>query len=169
MLTALDTPLHTNVTVYNPKIDETSTRAQEISDDNQEKSRYSTRRNINDYNDYKTGKFPPSPVIVSYTDDANLDKLDYRLSVDCAMAVEAGITSSEDPIWTVWTVFNSKTSNVKTHKSKTGFFPVKPQPRSDSGSKYYLDFLLDLKSDLEINHIFRHSDLDVFYKIFQII
>ena len=122
-MTALDTPLHTNVTVYNPKIDETSTRAQEISDDNQEKSRYSTRRNKNDYNDYKIGKFPRSPVIVSYTDDANLDKLDYRLSVDCAMTVEAGITSSEDPIWTVWTVL--RLQMLKLINQKLDFFQLK--------------------------------------------
>ena len=40
------------------------------------------------------------------------------------------------------------------HKSETGFLPVIPQPPSDSVCKCYLDFLLDLKSYLEINHIF---------------
>ena len=41
------------------------------------------------------------------------------------------------------------------------------QSPSDSGCKYYMDFLLDLL--LEINRIFCHSDQDVFYKTFQII
>ena len=35
--------------------------------------------------------------------------------------------------------------------------------------KYYLDFSLDLKNDLKINHIFCHSGQDLFYKIPQII
>ena len=64
---------------------------------------------------------------------------------------------------------NSKTSNVKTYKSETGLLLIIPQPPSDSVCKYYLDFLLDLKSDLEINHIFCYIDQDVFYKISQII
>ena len=61
---------------------------------------------------------------------------------------------------------NSKTSNVKTYESETVFFPIIPQPPSDSIGKYYLDILLDLKSDLEINHIFCHSDQDVSPKLF---
>ena len=55
------------------------------------------------------------------------------------------------------------------YKSETGFLPVIPQLPSDSICKYYLDFLLHLKSDLEINHIFCRSDQEVFYKISQII
>ena len=81
------------------------------------------------------------------------------------MAIGASITSSEEPSYPPlgsWTVFNSKTANVKMYKSETGFLPVIPRRPSDSVCKYYLDFLLDLKSDLEINHIFCHSDQDVF-------
>ena len=63
----------------------------------------------------------------------------------------------------------ARLQNVKTYKSENRFLPVIPQPPSDSVCKYYLNFLLDLKSDLEINHIFRHSDQDAFYKISQII
>ena len=68
-----------------------------------------------------------------------------------------------------WTVFNSKTLHVKTYKSKTGLFPVIPKPSSNSVCKSYFDFLLDLKSDLEINQTFWHSDQDVLYTISQII
>ena len=88
------------------------------------------------------------------------------------MTIGASITCSADlsyPPLGSWTVFNSKASNAKIHKSETGFFPVNLQPPSDDVYKFYQDFLLDLKSDLEINHIFCHSDQDVFYKISQII
>ena len=37
------------------------------------------------------------------------------------------------------------------YKSETGFFLVISQPSSDSVSKYYSNFLLDLKSNLEID------------------
>ena len=96
-LTGLDTTHHTNATVYNSKNEQTSTITQEIIDDDQEESRPSTIRNINDYNDYKTGKPSPPPVIGSYTDKTNRDQLDYRLSVDCTMVIGANITNSEGP------------------------------------------------------------------------
>ena len=116
----------------------------------------------------------PPPVIGSYADNANHDQLDYklRLSVDCAMAIGASITSLKEPSYPPldsWTVFNSKTSNVEVYKSENGFFAVISQPPSNSVYKYCLDFLLKLKSDLEVNPILCLSDQDVFYKIFQII
>ena len=88
------------------------------------------------------------------------------------MAIGASITSSEElsyPPLGSWTLFNYRTPNVKMYKSESGFLPVIPQPPSNSVCKYYLDFLLDRKSELEINHIFCHTDQDVFYKISQII
>ena len=94
-LNGLDTTHHTNATVYNPQNEETSTITLEIIVDDQEESHPSTIRNINDYNDYKIGKLSPPQVIRSYTDNTNRDQLDYRLSVDCAIAIGASITSSE--------------------------------------------------------------------------
>ena len=158
-----------------PKNEEISTLTQEIIHHEQEESHPSTRRNINDYNDYRLNDYKkpsPPPVIGSYTDNTNRNLLDYRLSVDCTMAIGASITSLEEtscPPLDSWAVFKSNTSYVKVYKSETGFFLVIFQPPSDSVCKCYLDFLLDLKSDLEIDHIFFHSDQDVFYKISQII
>ena len=43
---------------------------------------------MNDYNDYKIGKSPPPPVIGSYTDNTNLDQLNYRIKADCAVAIQ---------------------------------------------------------------------------------
>ena len=67
-----------------------------MTNDDLEQSRSSTRRNINDYNDYKIIKPSTTPVIGSYTDYTNRDQLDYRQSVDCAMAIGASITTSEE-------------------------------------------------------------------------
>ena len=147
-----------------------STLTQEIIHHEQEENHSSTRKNISDYNDYRLNDYKnPSlpPVIGSYTDNTNRNLLDYRLSVDCAMAIGASITSLEEPSrppLDSWTVFKSNTSYIKVYKSETRFFLVIFQPPSDSACKCYLYFLLDLKSDLEIDHIFFHSDQDVFYK-----
>ena len=154
-----------------PKSEEMSTLTQEIIHHEQEESHPSTRRNISDYNDYRLNDYKkpsPPPVTGSYTDNTNRNLLDYRLSVDWAMAIGASITSLEEPSCPPldsWTVFKSNTSYVKVYKSEIRFFLVIFQPPSDSACKCYLYFLLDLKSELEIDHIFFHSDQDVFYKI----
>ena len=108
----------------------------------------------------KIGKPSPPLVTRNYTDNTNRNQLDYRLNVDYAKIIGISITSLEElfyPPLDSRTAFNSKTSNVEAYKSETGFFPGISQPPSNSVCKYYLDFLLDLKSDLEINHIFCHS------------
>ena len=38
----------------------------------------------------------------------------------------------------------------------------------DNVYKYYLDILLDMKNDQNLNYIFCNSDQDVFYKLSQI-
>ena len=76
------------------------------------------------------------------------------------MGIGASINILEEPSYPrlgSQTVYNSKTSNVKTRKSETGFFLAITQPPSNSACKYYLEFLLDPTGDLEINHIFFHS------------
>ena len=123
ILTRLDSTQHTNATVYNTKNEETSTITQEIIDDGQEQSHPSTRRNINDYKDYKIGKPSPPLIMGSYTYNTNCAHLDYRISFGFAMTVGASITSSEEssyPPLGSWTVFNSKISNLKAYKLDIG-------------------------------------------------
>ena len=119
-LTGLDTTHHTNATVYVPK-------NEEIIDDDHEQSRPSTRRNINDYNDYKIGKPSPPLILRSYTDNTNWDQLDYRISVDCAMATGASITSSEEPSYPPlgsWTVLIARLQMLKRMNQKLDFFQL---------------------------------------------
>ena len=60
-------------------------------------------------------------------------------------------------------------TDKRTIQSDLDYFPVIPYPPNESVLKYYLDFLIDLKNDLEIDNRFCYSDQDVFYKISQII
>ena len=69
------------------------------------------------------------------------------------MAIGVSITCLEEPSYSAldsWAVINSSTLNVKPCKSETVFFPIIYQLPSDSVCKYYLDLLLDLKSNLHI-------------------
>lgn len=68
-----------------------------------------------------------------------------------------------------WTIFNSMVTKTHTEKSVLDFFPIIPYPPKESILKDYLDFLLDLKKDLDVEFIFCHSDQDVFYKMSQIV
>ena len=99
----------------------------------------------------KIGKSSTPPVTESYTDNTYHDQLDYGLSVDCAIGTS--ITCLEEPSYPgldSWAVINCNTLNVKPIKSVTVFFPIISQLPSDSVCKYYLAFLLDLKSNLHI-------------------
>ena len=60
--------------------------------------------------------------------------------------------------------FNSAYCKAANHttQSDLDYFPVTPYPPNESVLKDYLDFLLDLRSDLEIDKIFCHSNQDVF-------
>ena len=76
-LTSLAKAHHTNATVYNPKNEEIAKITQKIIGDDIKESNTLTRRNINNYEDYKIGKPSPPPVIESYTDNTDSDQLDY--------------------------------------------------------------------------------------------
>ena len=77
----------------------------------------------------------------------------------------------EMPSLGLWSVFNSTVTakrTIQTIQSDLNYFPLIPYAPNESVLKDYLDFLIDLKSDLEIDNIFCYSDQDVFYKISQI-
>ena len=74
----------------------------------------------------------------------------------------------EMPSFGSQTVFNSVVTNKRTIQSDLDYFPVIPYPPNEFVLKDYLDFFIDLKSDVEIDNIFFHSDQDVLLKISQI-
>ena len=60
-----------------------------------------------------------------------------------------------------WTVFNKAVTNKETKKSLLEYLPVTPEPPEYHICKNFLDTLLDLMKELEINHIFAHADEQV--------
>ena len=52
-------------------------------------------------------------------------------------------------------------TDKRTIQSDLDYFPVIPYPPNESVLKDYLDFLIDLKNDLEIDNRFCYSDQDI--------
>ena len=72
-----------------------------------------------------------------------------------------------DPVGS-WTAFMKDTSVVKTSKCLLEYLPVVPLPPKDNVIKWYLDMILQMAEDLEIEHIFVHADEAVISKIYMI-
>ena len=87
--------------------------------------------------------------------DVHRDLLDKCLQIDCAMSVVATLTFKEGsppyPLIGSWRVFNTDITYVATYWSETGFLSVIRQPPKDNVCKYYLDFLLDMKNNQNLN------------------
>ena len=93
---------------------------------------------------------PPSLTEKNY--DFEKDWLDERLDLDLAwyMAANQGNDDEREmPPFGSWTVFNSMVANKRIIQSDLDYFPVIPYPPNECVLKDYLDFLLDLKMDLE--------------------
>ena len=60
-------------------------------------------------------------MIKSYTDNTNRDQLDYRLSVDCAMAIGESITSSEEPSYPHGQYLTARLQMLKRVNQKLDF------------------------------------------------
>ena len=73
-LTCLATTHRANASAYNPKNQETAKVTRKMIDGDQGESHLLTRKNINDYEDYKIGKPSRQPVIESYTDHTRMTR-----------------------------------------------------------------------------------------------
>ena len=67
-----------------------------------------------------------------------------------------------------WTAFMKETASANTVKCKLEYLPVTPFPPKDNVVKWYMDMILQLAEDLEINHVFVHSDEAIHSKMMMI-
>ena len=120
---------------------------------------------------YRIGTRSESPTLTESNIVFEMDWLDERLDFDLAWYMAANEINDDEikmPPFGSWIVFNSMVTDNRTIQSDLDYFPVVPYPPNESVFKDYLDFLIDLKSDLEIDNIFYHSDQNLFCKISQI-
>ena len=73
----------------------------------------------------------------------------------CVAARHGNDDEIEIPPFGSWTVSNSVVTEKCTIQSDLDYFPVIPYPPNEFVLKYYLDFLIDLKSNLETDNIFQ--------------
>ena len=127
---------------------------------------------------YRIGTRSESPTLIENNIAFEMDWLDEGLDFDLALyALALYIAANyindneiEMPPFVSWIVFNSMVTDNRTIQSDLDYFPVIPYPPpNESVFKDYLDFLIDLESNLETNNIFYHSDQNLFYKISQIL
>eukprot|EP00794_Sanderia_malayensis_P013441 gene13441-14824_t len=116
------------------------------------------------YGSYNIGKKLPHPIVNEYSDHKSRYELNQRMTKDCVWALAASLQSSEEnavlPPLGSWTAFNAMTTSSEKFPSTMDFLPVIPAEPSYTIFKYYLDFLVTLTKDLEIDHIYSHSDQD---------
>ena len=122
---------------------------------------------------YRIGTRSESPTLIENNIAFEMDWLDEGLDFDLAWYIAANHINDNEiemPPFGSWIVFNSVVTDNRTIQSDLGYFPVIPYPPpNESVFKDYLDFLIDLESNLETNNIFYHSDQNLFYKISQIL
>ena len=113
----------------------------------------------NNTKSYRIGTRSEPPPLAENNIVFEKDWLDERLDFDfpwCMAANHSNDDETETPPFGSWTVFNSMVTKERIIQSDLNYFPVIPYPPNKSVLKDYLDFPIDLKSDL---------DQDVFYKV----
>ena len=120
---------------------------------------------------YRIGTRSESPTLTENNIAFEMDWPDEGLDFDLAWYIAANHINDNEiemPPFGSWIVFNSMVTDNRTIQSDLDFFPVIPYPPpNESVFKDYLDFLIDLESNIETNNIFYHSDQNLFYKISQ--
>ena len=89
------------------------------------------------------------------------DWLGERLDFDLVWRMTANNTDDDElemPFFGSWTMFNSMVMDKHTTQTDLDYFLVIPYLPNGSVLKYYLDFLTDLKNNLETDNIFSHND-----------
>ena len=191
-LTGLATTHHTNSTIYVTKLvthpaedanAESSTENMNVESSrgidstsshdisNEHASKIHLFRERDDTKNYRIATRSEPPSLTENNIFFEKDWLDEGLDFDLAWYMAANHSNDDEiemPPFGSWTVFNSMVADQHAIQSDLDYFPVLPYAPNESVLKDYLDFLIDLKSDLEIDNIFCHSDQDVFYKISQI-
>ena len=113
---------------------------------------------------YRNGTRSEPPSLTENNTVFEKDWPDEKLDFDLTWCMAANYSNDdkiEIPPFGSWTVFNSMVTNKRTIQSDLDYFPLIPYPPNESVLKDHLDFLIDHKSDLEIDNIFCHSDQNI--------
>eukprot|EP00794_Sanderia_malayensis_P018600 gene18600-20470_t len=134
------------------------------------------------YGHYKIPKKRASPPSFPEFEDiySNTDHLKKSLHKDIAWVVVGAVHDScikqiypgmdgndMAPVGS-WTAFNIDTTGVETTKCKLEYLLVVPFPPTDNIIKWYMNMIMQMADDLQIEHIFAHADEAIYSKMLMI-
>eukprot|EP00794_Sanderia_malayensis_P008248 gene8248-9129_t len=134
------------------------------------------------YGHYKIPKKRASPPSFPEFEDiySNTDHLKKSLHKDiawvvvgavgdgCIKQIYPGMDGNDMAPVGSWTAFNIDTTGVETTKCKLEYLPVVPFPPTDNIIKWYMDMIMQMADDLQIEHIFAHADEAIYSKMLMI-
>ena len=104
-----------------------------------------------------------------FHDTVKRDLLDDSLKKDIAWSLAEDIDeyteSQPETFLGSWTCFKKDTSNLMFDKSLIEYLPMAPEPPEYPVCKKFLDDLLDIMKELDLDHIFVHADELVYSKL----
>lgn len=107
---------------------------------------------------------------MNFKDNTTRDELDYCLRRDIIWAIAIAFQGDNDGALGSWTNFNCQVNRHHSQeKSILEYLPVILQPPEYPVCKRFLEDLLELLNNFEIDHIFVHSDEQVYARLFHII
>ena len=120
--------------------------------------------------DYNIGVRKGPPLFKDHVDNKSRDELDRCLQNDVAWAIAVGLnTENQNNMIGSWTDFNRKVTKVEQKRILLEYLPTIAQPPEYPVCKKFLDDLLALLEELELDHIFAHSDEQVYARLAHII
>ena len=125
-----------------------------------------------DYGVYKITKKMSPPVITAFKDRNERKNLDWDLkrNIVWVLAGAVGCTLTDNTVEKraplgSWTAFMKSVTNVETSKVHIDYLEVVPFPPKDNVCKWYLDQMVKVTQEMDLEFIFLHSDEAVHSKI----
>ena len=92
------------------------------------------------------------------------DSLKKNIAWSLAEGIDEYMESQPETFLGSWTCFKKDTSNLMTDKSIVEYLPMVPETPDYPVSKKFLDDLLDIMKELDLDSIFVHADETVYSK-----
>jgi len=119
--------------------------------------------------EFTIGQRKPPPLFPDFQDDPEMPLLEQCFKIDVIWSLlDTLLGSSEEAIPVgSWTAFKKEVTSKEVRKSLLEYLPVIPEPPEYHVCKNFLVRLLDLMKEVE--HIFAHSDEQVYARLAHIL
>ena len=121
--------------------------------------------------EFTIGQRKPPPLFPDFHDDPETPLLEQCFKINVIWSLLDTLPGSSEKAVPVgsWTACKMEVTSKEIRKSLLEYVPVIPEPPEYHVCKNFLDRLLDLMKDLEVKHIFAHSDEQVYARLAHIL